>query len=154
MYIYIYIHVYVYIYIHIYTCIHYFQYVCLGRRTSVESPKEKNFQPIKDISLLPIVRVRTRALTSTVSSCPKVQSFLLNQPPPLGRLPTSVIPFTDIGGSLNDSQAISTSQLIAMSQNHVTSPVALSPGGTEENSSELKLAMVCKYTFDYLLRLD
>jgi hypothetical protein len=115
----------------------------IGRRNSLDShsPKDKNL-PTKDISLLPIVRVRTRALTSTVSSCPKVQSFLLNQPPPLGRLPTSVIPFNDIGGSQNDSQAISTSDLIAMSQNHVTSSVALSPGGSEENSSELKLAMV------------
>jgi hypothetical protein len=53
-----------------------------------------------------------------------------------------VIPFNDLGGSQNDSQAISTSDLIAMSQNHVTSSVALSPGGSEENSSELKLAMV------------
>ena len=46
---------------------------------------------------MPCLRVRTRALCSVVSSCRKVQAALALQPPPLGRLPTSVMPFGDLG---------------------------------------------------------
>ena len=39
----------------------------------------------------PVVRIRIRALSSVASTCSKVQSALQHQPPPLGRLPTSVL---------------------------------------------------------------
>jgi hypothetical protein len=54
-----------------------------------------------DVSLLPLVRVRTRALCSLVSSCRKVQAALSHQPPPLGRLPTSIMSPVEGAGECN-----------------------------------------------------
>jgi hypothetical protein len=45
-----------------------------------------------DTSTLPAVRIKTRSFASMASSCKRVQAALTIHPPPLGRLPTCVIP--------------------------------------------------------------
>lgn len=73
------------------------------RTTSSPGPASLSIQDnLKriDFSIMPCVRVRTRALCSVVSSCRKVQAALALQPLPLGRLPTSVMPFELLGEQL------------------------------------------------------